>query len=61
MEVSTRLEDTARDMFIQYGWQRNLRIGPPSPYASFSFFEDYLYCSFFSFIMFVGLVRLYAS
>lgn len=31
MEVSTRLEDTASDIFIQHGWQHNLRIGPPSP------------------------------
>ena len=30
-EVCTRLEDTARDFFTQHGWQRDLRIGPPSP------------------------------
>jgi hypothetical protein len=29
-EGSTRLEDTARDIFSQYGWQRDLQIKPPS-------------------------------
>ena len=29
LEVSTRLEDTARDFLSQHGWQHNLRIGPP--------------------------------
>jgi hypothetical protein len=28
-EVCTRLEDTARDLYSRYGWQHNLRIGPP--------------------------------
>jgi hypothetical protein len=26
MEVSTRLEDVAKDIFSQHGWRRNLRI-----------------------------------
>jgi hypothetical protein len=33
MEVSSRLEDMARNICIQHGWQRNLRIGPPSTLA----------------------------
>jgi hypothetical protein len=28
MEVSTRLEDVAKDIFSQHGWRRNLRIEP---------------------------------
>ena len=28
-EVCSRLEHTARDIFSQHGWQRDLRIGPP--------------------------------
>jgi hypothetical protein len=28
-EVCKRLEDTARFLFSHYGWQHNLRIGPP--------------------------------
>ena len=32
MEVSTRLEASARDIFTQRGWQHNLRIGPPPSY-----------------------------
>jgi hypothetical protein len=31
LEVCTRMEDTARYLFSQHGWQYNLRIGPPSP------------------------------
>jgi hypothetical protein len=31
IELSTLLENTARDIFIQNGWQCNLRIGPRSP------------------------------
>jgi hypothetical protein len=31
IEVCTRLEDTARHLFSQHGWQHNLRIGPPDP------------------------------
>ena len=30
-EVSTQLEDSARDIFSQCGWQHNLRICPPHP------------------------------
>jgi hypothetical protein len=30
MEVSSRLEDTARDIFSQHGWQRDLRLDPPT-------------------------------
>ena len=30
MEVSARLETTARDIFIQHGWRSDFRIGPPS-------------------------------
>jgi len=30
-EVCTRLEDTARDIFTQHGWLRDLQVGPPSP------------------------------
>jgi hypothetical protein len=29
MEVCTRLEATARDIFSLHGWQHNLRIEPP--------------------------------
>ena len=29
MEVSARLETTARDIFTQHGWRNDLRIGPP--------------------------------
>jgi hypothetical protein len=29
MEVCTRLEATARDIFSPHGWPHNLRIGPP--------------------------------
>jgi hypothetical protein len=39
MEVSTRLDDMARDIFIQYGWQRNLvilhRLRPLGTYMLF--------------------------
>ena len=28
-ELSVQLETTARDIFTQHGWQRDLRIGPP--------------------------------
>ena len=28
--VCTRLEQVAMEVFAQHGWQRNLRIGPPS-------------------------------
>jgi hypothetical protein len=28
-EVCMRLEDTARHLFSQHGWQHNLRIGSP--------------------------------
>jgi hypothetical protein len=31
MEVSTQLYDTMKDIFWQHGWQRDLRIVPPSP------------------------------
>ncbi|KAM0849978.1 hypothetical protein ACQ4PT_053384 [Festuca glaucescens] len=27
-KVCTRLEDTARDIFSQHGWQRDARLGP---------------------------------
>jgi hypothetical protein len=30
MEVCTRLEDTARDLFICHGWQHDLQLDPPS-------------------------------
>jgi hypothetical protein len=30
-DVCTRLEDTARHLFSQHGWQHNLRIRPPPP------------------------------
>ena len=30
-EVSTRLEQAARDIFTLHGWQHSLRIGPPLP------------------------------
>ena len=31
MEVSAQLETTARDIFTQHGWHRDLRIGDPTP------------------------------
>jgi hypothetical protein len=37
MGLCTRLEDTARHLFSQHGWQHNLRIGPPDSYASYTF------------------------
>jgi hypothetical protein len=33
MEVSTRLEDTARGNVIKHGWQRDLWICPSPPYV----------------------------
>jgi hypothetical protein len=59
MEVFTRLEDTMRNIFIQDGWQRNLRIGPPSPQESLQF--DYLYWAFYFSAGSFGFERLYAS
>ena len=36
-EVCTSLEGTARDFLSQHGWQHNLRIGPPPPWACLQF------------------------
>jgi hypothetical protein len=52
IEVSIKL-NTVRDIFIQYGWQLNFWIGPPSSLNAFcNFHVDYLFCAFISFSLF---------
>jgi hypothetical protein len=53
MEVSTRLEYTVRDTFIQHRWQRDQRIGPPLLHASLQFMCGLLVLHLFLFLSFM--------
>jgi hypothetical protein len=62
-EVSTQLEDNAKDFIIQLEWQHNLRIDLPPPLESMQFHVDYVYISSLSvfFIRSMIVKRLCAS